>query len=33
MQAQIKENIKALRPLPLYGEFTGELWISRTDGQ
>ena len=27
VQAQIKENIKAPRHLPLYGEFTGDRWI------
>ena len=31
--AQIKENIKASRHWPLYGEFTGDRWISRTNGQ
>ena len=27
IQAQIKENIKALRHWPLCGEFTGHRWI------
>ena len=27
IQAQIKENIKALRHWPLWGEFTGDRWI------
>ena len=31
--AQIKENIKAVRHWPLWGEFTGERWIPRTKGQ
>ena len=31
--AQIKENIKAPRHWPLCGEFTGDRWISRTNGQ
>ena len=33
VQAQIKENIKALRHWPLCGEFTGDRWIVRTKGQ
>ena len=33
VQAQTKENIKALRPWPLRGEFTGDRWIPRTRGQ
>ena len=32
-QAQIKENIKAPRHWPLWGEFTGDRWIPRTNGQ
>ena len=32
-KAQIKENIKALRHWPLCGEFTGDRWISRENGQ
>ena len=32
-QAQIKEDIKAPRHWPLWGEFTGDRWISRTKGQ
>ena len=32
VQAQIKENIKALRHWPLWGEFTGDRWIPRTQG-
>ena len=32
-KAQIKENIKASRHWPLYGEFTGDRWIPRTNGQ
>ena len=32
-QAQIKENIKAPRHWPLWGEFTGYRWIPRTKGQ
>ena len=31
--AQIKENIKAPRHWPLCGEFTGDQWIPRTNGQ
>ena len=31
--AQIKENIKAPRHWPLCGEFTGDPWIPRTNGQ
>ena len=30
IQAQIKENIKAPRHWPLWGEFTGHRWIPRT---
>ena len=30
---QIKENIKAPRRWPLCGEFTGDRWIPRTNGQ
>ena len=33
IQAKIKENIKALRHWPLWGEFTGHRWIPRTKGQ
>ena len=33
IQAQIKDNIKALRHWPLRGEFTGDRWIPRTIGQ
>ena len=33
IQAQIKENIKASRHWPLCGEFTGDRWIPRTNGQ
>ena len=33
VQAQIKENIKAPRQWPLWGEFTGNRWIPRTKGQ
>ena len=33
VQVQIKENIKAVRLLPLWGEFTGDRWIPRTKGQ
>ena len=33
IQAQIKKNIKALRHWPLCGEFTGDRWIPRTNGQ
>ena len=32
-KAQIKEKIKAPRHWPLCGEFTGDRWISRTNGQ
>ena len=32
-KAQIKENIKAPRHWPLWGEFTGDRWIPRTKGQ
>ena len=31
--AQIKENIKAPRHWPLCGEFAGDRWIPRTNGQ
>ena len=30
--AQIKEEIKAPRHWPLWGEFTGDRWIPRTKG-
>ena len=33
IQTQIKENIKATRHWPLCGEFTGDRWIPRTNGQ
>ena len=33
IQAQMKENIKAPRHWPLCGEFTGDRWIPRTNGQ
>ena len=33
IQAQIKENIKAQRHWPLWGEFTGDWWIPCTKGQ
>ena len=33
IQTQIKENIKALRHWPLCGEFTGDRWIPRKNGQ
>ena len=33
IQAQIKENIKAPRHWPLCGEFTGDRWIPRKNGQ
>ena len=33
IQAQIKENIKALRHWPLWGEFTGDRWIPHTKSQ
>ena len=33
VQAQIKENIKAPRYMPLCGEFNGDQWIHRTEGQ
>ena len=32
-QTQIKENIKAPRHWPLCGEFIGDRWIRRTNGQ
>ena len=33
IQAQIKENIKAPPHWPLWGEFTGDRWITRINGQ
>ena len=33
IRARIKENIKAPRHWPLCGEFTGDQWILRTNGQ
>ena len=33
IQAQIKENTKAPRHWPLWGEFTGDRRIPRTKGQ
>ena len=33
IQAQIKENIKAPRHWPLWGEFTGDRWIPHKKGQ
>ena len=33
IQTQIQENIKAPRHWPLCGEFTGDRWIPRTNGQ
>ena len=33
IQPQTKENIKAPRPWPLFGEFIGDRWIPRTNGQ
>ena len=33
IQAQIKENFKAPRHWPLWGEFAGDRWIPRTKGQ
>ena len=33
IQTQIKENIKAPRHWPSCGEFTGDRWIPRTNGQ
>ena len=33
IQAQIKENIKAPRHWPLWGEFTDDRWIPRAKGQ
>ena len=33
IQAQIKENTKAPRHWPLWGEFTGNGWIPHTKGQ
>ena len=30
VEAQIKENIKALRHWPLWGESTGDEWITLT---
>ena len=32
-KVQIKENIKAPRHWPVCGEFTGDRWIPRTNGQ
>ena len=32
-KAQLKENIRAPRHWPLCGEFTGDRWIPRTNGQ
>ena len=32
-QTQIRENIKAPRHWPLWGEFTGDQWIPRIKGQ
>ena len=32
-KAQIKENIKAPRHWPLWGEFTDDQWIPLTKGQ
>ena len=32
-QAQINENIKALRHYPIWGESTGDRWIRLTKGQ
>ena len=33
IQTQIKENIKAPRHWPLCGDFTGDRWITHTNGQ
>ena len=33
VQAQVRENIKALRHWPFWGEFTGDRWIPLTKGQ
>ena len=33
IQAQVNENIKTPRHWPLWGEFTGDRWIPRTNGQ
>ena len=33
IQAEMKENIKAPRHWPLWGEFTGDRSIPRTKGQ
>ena len=33
IQTLIKENTKAPRHWPLFGEFTGQRWIPRTKGQ
>ena len=33
IRVQIKENIKTPRRRPLCGEFTGDRWIPRTNGQ
>ena len=32
-KAQIKDNIKALRHWPLWGEFTDPLWVPHTKGR
>ena len=32
-KVQIKQNIKAPRHWPLWGEFTGDRWIPHTKGQ
>ena len=33
IQAQIKENTKASRHWSLFGEYSGDLWIPRPNGQ
>ena len=33
IQAHIKQNTKAMRHWPLWGEFTGDRWIPRTEDQ
>ena len=33
IKAQIKENVKAPRHWPLCGDFSGDRWIPRTNGQ
>ena len=33
VQAQMKDNMKAQRHWPLWGEFIGDRWIPRTKGQ